>query len=190
MLFLPIVPMSEPSTAEPVLLPTDQELVLKVIPMPADCNANGDIFGGWVMAQVDLAGAVLPARLVHGRIATVAVNEFVFKQPVRVGDILSFFASVARIGHSPEQAEAFTAAPMHGLMLRSGPALSKGIRAPVAARPARAAVALRMQSEDDKAKASGVALALFGFVASGFSVFFAVLAGGLGIYAGESPVCA
>ena len=97
---------------------------------------------------------------------------------------------MARIGHSPEQAEAFTAAPMHGLMLRSGPALSKGIRAPVAARPARAAVALRMQSEDDKAKASGVALALFGFVASGFSVFFAVLAGGLGIYAGESPVCA
>ena len=88
--------MSEPSTAEPVLLPTDQELVLKVIPMPADCNANGDIFGGWVMAQVALAGAVLPARLVQGRIATVAVNEFVFKQPVRVGDILSFFASVAR----------------------------------------------------------------------------------------------
>ena len=100
MLFLPIVPMSEPSTAEPVLLPTDQELVLKVIPMPADCNANGDIFGGWVMAQVDLAGAVLPARLVQGRIATVAVNEFVFKQPVRVGDILSFFASVARIGRT------------------------------------------------------------------------------------------
>ncbi|MFY8191867.1 MAG: acyl-CoA thioesterase, partial [Limnohabitans sp.] len=63
-------------------LPTDAELVLKVIPMPADCNANGDIFGGWVMAQVDLAGAVLPARYVQGRIATVAVNEFVFKQPV------------------------------------------------------------------------------------------------------------
>lgn len=73
-------------------LPTDQELVLKVIPMPADCNANGDIFGGWVMAQVDLAGAVLPARYVNGRLATVAVNEFVFKQPVKVGDILSFSA--------------------------------------------------------------------------------------------------
>jgi acyl-CoA thioesterase YciA len=56
-------------------LPTDQELVLKVIPMPADCNANGDIFGGWVMAQVDLAGAVLPARRVKGRMATVAVNQ-------------------------------------------------------------------------------------------------------------------
>ena len=79
-------------------LPTDKELVLKVIPMPADCNANGDIFGGWVMAQVDLAGSVLPARHVDGRIATVAVNEFVFKQPVRVGDILSLFAHVSRIG--------------------------------------------------------------------------------------------
>jgi acyl-CoA thioesterase YciA len=81
-------------------LPTDKELVLKVIPMPADCNANGDIFGGWVMAQVDLAGSVLPARHVEGRIATVAVNEFVFKQPVRVGDILSLFASVSRIGNT------------------------------------------------------------------------------------------
>ena len=81
-------------------LPTDKELVLKVIPMPADCNANGDIFGGWVMAQVDLAGSVLPARHVEGRIATVAVNEFIFKQPVRVGDILSLFASVSRIGNT------------------------------------------------------------------------------------------
>lgn len=81
-----------------VQLPTDKELVLKVIPMPRDCNANGDIFGGWVMAQVDLAGAVVPARYVDGRMATVAVNQFVFKQPVRVGDILSFFSSVSRIG--------------------------------------------------------------------------------------------
>ena len=81
-------------------LPTDKELVLKVIPMPADCNANGEIFGGWVMAQVDLAGSVLPARHVEGRIATVAVNQFVFKQPVRVGDSLSMFASVSRIGNT------------------------------------------------------------------------------------------
>ena len=85
---------------ETVALPVDQELVLKVIPMPADCNANGDIFGGWVMAQVDLAGAVLPARYVKGRLATVAVNQFVFKQPVKVGDILSFFAQVTRIGNT------------------------------------------------------------------------------------------
>ena len=81
-------------------LPTDAELVLKVIPMPADCNQSGDIFGGWVMAQVDLAGAVLPARYVNGRIATVAVNEFIFKQPVKVGDILSFFSSVTRVGNT------------------------------------------------------------------------------------------
>lgn len=90
-----------PDTA-PVLtsLPTDRELVLKVIPMPADCNANGDIFGGWVMAQVDLAGSVLPARVVRGRITTVAVKEFIFKQPVRVGDILSFYARISRIGNT------------------------------------------------------------------------------------------
>ena len=68
--------------------------------MPADSNANGDIFGGWVMAQVDLAGSVLPARYIKGRMATVAVNEFIFKQPVRVGDILSFFATVTRIGRT------------------------------------------------------------------------------------------
>ncbi|MFO1264603.1 MAG: acyl-CoA thioesterase [Rhodoferax sp.] len=90
-------PDTPPATATP---PSDEELVLKVIPMPADCNANGDIFGGWVMAQVDLAGAVLPARYTHGRFATVAVNEFVFKQPVRVGDILSFYSKVSRIGRT------------------------------------------------------------------------------------------
>jgi acyl-CoA thioesterase YciA len=83
-----------------VALPTDQELVLKVIPMPADCNANGDIFGGWVMAQVDLAGSVIPARYTGGRMVTVAVNEFIFKQPVRVGDILSFFSQLTRIGRT------------------------------------------------------------------------------------------
>lgn len=83
-----------------VALPTDKELVLKVIPLPADCNANGDIFGGWVMAQVDLAGSVIPARHTQGRMATVAVNEFIFKQPVRVGDILSFYSEVTRIGRT------------------------------------------------------------------------------------------
>ncbi len=93
------VPNASPAAAN-VALPTDKELVLKVIPMPADCNANGDIFGGWVMAQVDLAGSVVPARYVNGRMATVAVNQFIFKQPVRVGDILSFFASLTRIGNT------------------------------------------------------------------------------------------
>ena len=92
--------MSANSSAPRVQLPTDKELVLKVIPMPADCNANGDIFGGWVMAQADMAGAVIPARYTKGRQTTVAVNQFVFKQPVRVGDILSFFASLTRIGRT------------------------------------------------------------------------------------------
>ena len=93
--------MSDESSPRPqTSLPEDRELVLKVIPMPADTNSNGDIFGGWVMAQVDLAGSVLPARYVPGRMATVAVNQFIFKQPVRVGDILSFFAHITRIGNS------------------------------------------------------------------------------------------
>ncbi len=92
--------MSINSSTHRVELPTDKELVLKVIPMPADCNANGDIFGGWVMAHVDMAGAVIPARYTQGRMATVAVNQIVFKQPVRVGDILSFFSSLTRIGRT------------------------------------------------------------------------------------------
>ena len=97
------MPMATNSSAQPLAPakpPSDKELVLKVIPMPADTNGNGDIFGGWVMAQVDLAGSVIPARYVNGRMATVAVNEFVFKQPVRVGDILSFYGCVTRIGRT------------------------------------------------------------------------------------------
>jgi acyl-CoA thioesterase YciA len=86
-----------PAAAPP---PSDKELVLKVIPMPADTNGNGDIFGGWVMAQVDLAGSVIPARIIQGRMATVAVKEFIFKQPVRVGDICSFYSSVQRVGRT------------------------------------------------------------------------------------------
>ena len=84
----------------PHSLSDDRHLVLRVMPLPADVNANGDIFGGWIMAQVDLAGAVLPARIAKGRIATVAVNQFVFKQPVSLGDLLSFYASVTRIGNT------------------------------------------------------------------------------------------
>ena len=94
-------PAFEPRPATkmaPGRLPDDRELVLRVMPMPADVNGNGDIFGGWVMAQVDVAGAVLPYRIAKGRIATVAVNQFVFKQPVSLGDLLSFYARVERIG--------------------------------------------------------------------------------------------
>jgi acyl-CoA thioesterase YciA len=78
----------------------DSELVLRVMPMPADANVNGDIFGGWIMAQVDVAGAVLSSRVAKGRLATVAVNQFIFKQPVSVGDLLSFYARLERIGRT------------------------------------------------------------------------------------------
>jgi acyl-CoA thioesterase YciA len=84
----------------PTTLPSDKELVLRVIPMPSDANANGDIFGGWIMAQVDLAGSVLPSRIAKGRVTTVAVNQFVFKQPVSMGDLLSLYATVERIGNT------------------------------------------------------------------------------------------
>jgi len=76
----------------------DKQPVLRVVPMPADVNQHGDIFGGWIMSQVDIAGGVVAARHARGRVATVAVNSFTFKQPVLVGDVVSFFAEVARLG--------------------------------------------------------------------------------------------
>ena len=86
------------SVMAPPRLPDGSELVMRVMPLPADTNGNGDIFGGWIMAQVDMAGAVLPSRVAKGRIATVAVNQFLFKQTVSVGDLLSFYARIERIG--------------------------------------------------------------------------------------------
>ncbi|MCX7148164.1 MAG: acyl-CoA thioesterase [Rhodocyclales bacterium] len=76
------------------------EPVLRVMPMPADMNGNGDIFGGWVMAQSDVAGAIPAMRRARGRIATVAVNSFLFKQPISVGDIVSFYAEIVRVGRT------------------------------------------------------------------------------------------
>jgi acyl-CoA thioesterase YciA len=91
------MPMADarPTTALPSKQPA-----LRVIPMPADANQSGDIFGGWIMAQVDLAGAMPAMRLAAGRVATVAVNSFVFKQPVFVGDIVSLYADVLRVGRT------------------------------------------------------------------------------------------
>jgi acyl-CoA thioesterase YciA len=70
------------------------------VPMPADSNAYGDVFGGWIMSQVDIAGSVPAHRRARGRVATVAVTNFVFKQPVSVGDLVSFYARVLRTGRS------------------------------------------------------------------------------------------
>lgn len=82
------------------VLMAGQEPVLRVMPMPADVNAAGDVFGGWVMAQVDIAGAIPAMRRARGRIATVAVNSFLFKQPISVGDVVSFYANVVNVGRT------------------------------------------------------------------------------------------
>ena len=76
----------------------EKHSTLRVVPMPADLNQNGDVFGGWVMAQVDVAGAIPAMRRARGRVATVSVNSFLFKQPVSVGDVVSFYADIVRVG--------------------------------------------------------------------------------------------
>jgi acyl-CoA thioesterase YciA len=81
-------------------LPEGRIPALRVVPMPADANQNGDIFGGWIMAQVDVAGGTVAGRLARGRVATVAVKEFVFKQPVQIGDLVSFYVDLVRIGRT------------------------------------------------------------------------------------------
>lgn len=79
-------------------LPDGKMPVLRVMPMPADANIHGDVFGGWIMAQVDIAGSLPAVRRANGRVATIAVNSFLFKQPVFVGDLLSFYADVVKVG--------------------------------------------------------------------------------------------
>jgi acyl-CoA thioesterase YciA len=86
-------------TAAPAKLP-DRDPTLRVVPLPADVNQNGDIFGGWVMSWVDIAGGVLAAQRARGRVATVAVNSFVFKQPVLIGDVVSFYGEIVRVGRT------------------------------------------------------------------------------------------
>lgn len=91
--------MTDANTSS-VSLPKDREPTLRVVPMPADSNSTGDIFGGWVMSQVDIAGSIPAIRLARGRVATVAVNSFVFRQPVMVGDVVSFYAEVIKVGRT------------------------------------------------------------------------------------------
>jgi acyl-CoA thioesterase YciA len=82
-------------TTLPAGMPT-----LRVMPMPSDANVHGDVFGGWIMSQVDIAGAIPAARRANGRVATIAVNSFLFKQPVFVGDLLSFYAQIVKVGNT------------------------------------------------------------------------------------------
>ena len=81
-------------------LPDDRDLALRVMPMPADTNPMGDVFGGWIAAQVDIAGAIPARRRACGRVATISIDSFLFKQPVSVGDLVSFYARVVREGRT------------------------------------------------------------------------------------------
>ncbi len=87
-------------SASAITLPDDREPVIRIIPMPQNTNPNGDIFGGWIMSQVDLAGSVVAVQRIKGRMATVAVNSFVFKKPVFVGDLVSVYGNISRVGNT------------------------------------------------------------------------------------------
>jgi acyl-CoA thioesterase YciA len=74
--------------------------IVRTIPQPADMNGNGDIFGGWVLSQMDIAGGTLAARVAKGRVATVAITAMTFVQPIKVGDLVSIYGDVTRVGRS------------------------------------------------------------------------------------------
>jgi acyl-CoA thioesterase YciA len=82
------------------VLPVERMPVLRVMPMPSDANIHGDVFGGWIMAQVDIAGSLPAVKRANGRVATIAVNSFLFKEPVFVGDLLSFYADIVKVGNT------------------------------------------------------------------------------------------
>lgn len=86
--------------ADSTSLPPGQIPELRVVAMPANANPHGDVFGGWIMAQVDIAGSLPAVRRANGRVATIAVNSFVFKHPVFVGDLLSFYADIVKVGNT------------------------------------------------------------------------------------------
>lgn len=83
-----------------ISIPKDRDPVVRVIPMPADANMHGDVFGGWIMSQVDIGGSVAASRRAHGRVATISVNSFTFKEPVFVGDLLSVYAEIIKTGNT------------------------------------------------------------------------------------------
>ncbi|QDP71640.1 acyl-CoA thioester hydrolase YciA [Legionella israelensis] len=76
------------------------EITIQTLAMPADTNANGDIFGGWLVSQMDLAAGVLAKQISHGRVATVAIHSMSFLKPVRVGDVISCYADLVKTGRT------------------------------------------------------------------------------------------
>jgi acyl-CoA thioesterase YciA len=93
------MPTSQNNPAD-FVLPVGKMPTLRVMPMPSDANVHGDVFGGWIMAQVDIAASLPATRRANGRVATIAVNSFLFKNPVFVGDLLSFYAEVVKVGNT------------------------------------------------------------------------------------------
>jgi acyl-CoA thioesterase YciA len=81
-------------------LPEDSEITIQTLAMPADTNANGDIFGGWLLSQMDLASGILAKKISCGRIVTVAINSMSFIRPVQVGDVVSCYAKLLKQGRS------------------------------------------------------------------------------------------
>lgn len=77
-----------------------KEAKLTIIPMPKDTNSAGNVFGGWIMSQIDLAGAVAAREICNNRVVTIAVDQMVFKKPVFVGDVVSFYATVVNVGRT------------------------------------------------------------------------------------------
>jgi acyl-CoA thioesterase YciA len=76
------------------------QLTLRTLAMPGDANAAGDIFGGWVMAQMDLASGIRAAERARGRVVTAAVKEMAFELPVKIGDTLSIYTDIVRVGRT------------------------------------------------------------------------------------------
>ncbi|HAT1596809.1 TPA: acyl-CoA thioesterase [Legionella pneumophila] len=76
------------------------ELTIQTLAMPLNTNANGDIFGGWIVSQMDLAAGVLAKRISHGRVATVAINSMTFLKPVHVGDVVSCHVELVKVGNT------------------------------------------------------------------------------------------
>ena len=76
------------------------DLALQTVPMPRDTNASGDIFGGWLMSQMDTAGAIAAAKIAKGRVATVAIDKMTFMVPVKVGSVIGCYTSIDNIGRS------------------------------------------------------------------------------------------
>lgn len=105
-------------TGQHVVMP-DRMPTLRVVPMPANANQSGDIFGGWIMSQVDIAGGIAASRRARGRVVTVCVESFVFKQPVFVGDVLSFFTEILAVGRTSIRVDVSVFAERNPLRLKT-----------------------------------------------------------------------